>query len=29
MEDDAPAEASHTMTPEELYKMRMNLLPQL
>ncbi|EIW61969.1 uncharacterized protein TRAVEDRAFT_44798 [Trametes versicolor FP-101664 SS1] len=29
MEDDAPAETSHTMTPEELYKMRMNLLPQL
>lgn len=27
--DDTPAETSHTMTPEELYKMRMNLLPQL
>lgn len=24
-----PSESSHTMTPEELYKMRMSLLPQL
>ncbi|KAH9853483.1 subunit 17 of mediator complex-domain-containing protein [Lenzites betulinus] len=28
-EDEEHAEVSHTMTPEELYKMRMNLSPQL
>ncbi|KAI0638177.1 subunit 17 of mediator complex-domain-containing protein [Trametes polyzona] len=28
-ESDAQTETSHTMTPEELHKMRMNLLPQL